>query len=301
MKPYIGTAISRVDGRAKVTGEAKYAGEFNLAGLAHGYVVTSIISKGRIVRIDVAEALRVDGVIDVLTHEHRPPMADVDSAYMDDAAPEGSPYRPLYDEKIMFNGQPIALVVAEEWEIARFAASLVRVEYEKQPHITDLNAQRDQAFVIQKPEQPRGDVEKAYAAASVRHEAEYFIPIEHHNPMELFASTVSWDSDGKLTVYDKTQGVQNVQRYLCGVFGMKASDLRVISPFVGGAFGAGLRPQYQVVLSVLAARALERSVRLLLTGNKCMSLAAAPRRLSDWRLGQIQAVHSTRSAMRRSR
>ena len=75
--------------------------------------------------------------------------------------------------------------------------------------------------------------------ADVRHEAEYFIPIEHHNPMELFASTVVWDGDGKLTVYDKTQGVQNVQRYLCSVFGMKPDDVRVMSPFVGGAFGSG--------------------------------------------------------------
>ena len=99
----------------------------------------------------------------------------------------------------------------------------------------------------------------------MRHEAEYFIPIEHHNPMELYASTVVWDGDGKLTVYDKTQGVQNVQRYLCSVFGMKPDDVRVMSPFVGGAFGSGLRPQYQVVLAVLAARALKRSVRLVLT------------------------------------
>ena len=80
--------------------------------------------------------------------------------------------------------------------------------------------------------------------------------------MELYASTVIYDGGGKLTVYDKTQGVQNVQRYLCGVFGMKPEDVRVMSPFVGGAFGSGLRPQFQVVLAVLAARALRRSVRV---------------------------------------
>ena len=96
---------------------------------------------------------------------------------------------------------------------------------------------------------------KAYAAADVRHEAEYFIPIEHHNPMELFAATVVWDGGGKLTVYDKTQGVQNVQRYVCGVFGLKPDDVRVMSPYVGGAFGSGLRPQYEVVLAVLGRSA----------------------------------------------
>src|SRR5712671_2434493 len=117
---------------------------------------------------------------------------------------------------------------------SRRAASLVRIEYEKQTFVTDLYTQRDQAFVVKKPEKPRGNAEKAYAAADVRHEAEYFIPTEHHNPMELFASTVMWDGDGKLTVYDKTQGVLNVQRYLCSVFNKKADHLRVISPFVGG-------------------------------------------------------------------
>src|SRR6185369_16394366 len=96
MPSYIGSATSRVDGRAKVTGEAKYAGEFNVAGLVHGYVVESTIPKGRIARIDTSEALAVAGVIDVLTHRHRPPMADKDDAYKDEVAPEkGSPYRPL--------------------------------------------------------------------------------------------------------------------------------------------------------------------------------------------------------------
>ena len=75
MTPYIGTATSRVDGRAKVTGEAKYAGEFNAPDLAYGCVIESTIPKGRIMRIDTGEALRVEGVIDVLTHENRPRMA----------------------------------------------------------------------------------------------------------------------------------------------------------------------------------------------------------------------------------
>ena len=277
MAPYIGTPTSRVDGHAKVTGAAKYAGEFNLPDLAYGAVVASTIAKGRIARIDTGEALRVKGVLDVLTHENRPRMAATSAAYKDNVAPEqGSPFRPLYDDKILFSGQPIALVLAEEWEIARFAASLVRVEYKKQAHDTDLFARRGQAFVAETPERPRGKADKAYAGAAVRHEAEYYIPIEHHNPMELYASTVLWEGNGKLTVYDKTQGVQNVQHYLCGVFKMKPDDVRVVSPFVGGAFGSGLRPQYQVALAVLAARALERSVRLVLTRRQMYGLGYRP-------------------------
>src|SRR5580692_10217770 len=286
MASYIGTPTSRVDGHAKVTGAAKYAGEFNVPSLAYGAVVTSTIAKGRTARIDVSEALRVPGVLDVLSHENRPRMASTSAAYKDDVAPEtGAPFRPLYDDKILFNEQPIALVLAEQWEIARFAASLVRVTYKKRAHSTDLKARRGKAFVVGKPEKPRGKADRAYAGAAVRHEAEYYIPIEHHNPMELYGSTVIWDGDGKLTVYDKTQGVQNVQQYLCGVFKMKPDDVRVVSPFVGGAFGSGLRPQYQVVLAVLGARALERSVRLVLTRQQMYGLGYRPATIERLAIG----------------
>src|SRR4029079_12240184 len=99
-------------------------------------------------------ALRVEGVITVLTHENRPPMADTDQAYKDDVAPEGSSFRPMYDRRIMFNGQPIALVVAETLEIARFAASLVRVEYENEPYVTDVYRLRDRASAVKDPATP---------------------------------------------------------------------------------------------------------------------------------------------------
>jgi xanthine dehydrogenase YagR molybdenum-binding subunit len=283
---YIGTATSRVDGRAKVTGEAKYAGEFNASDLAYGSVIESTIPKGRITRIDASEALRVEGVLEVLTHQNRPDMAESDEAWKDDVAPEeGSPFRPLYDDTIKFSGQPIAVVLAKEWEVARYAASLVRIEYEREAFVTDLHKERDRAFVVKKPEKPRGDAEKAYAAADVHHEADYFIPTEHHNPMELFASTVIWDGGGKLTVYDKTQGVQNVQRYLCSAFEKKADEIRVLSPFVGGAFGSGLRPQYQVALAVLGALKLQRSVRLVLTRQQMYGLGHRPATIERIALG----------------
>jgi len=286
MMPYIGTSTSRLDGHAKVTGLAKYAGEFKANNLAYASVVESTVPKGRIAQIDVSEALRVQGVVDVFTHKHRPHMADTDAAYKEDVSPEvGSPFRPLYDDNVMFSGQPIALVVAEEWEIARYAASLVRVSYRGQPHATDLEAQRAQAFIIEKPNKPRGNFANAFAAAGLRHEADYFIPVEHHNPMELFASTAVWEGDGKLTVYDKTQGVQNVQRYICNVFGLPSDDVRVMSPFVGGAFGSGLRPQYQVVLAVMAALALKRPVRLVLTRQQMYSLGYRPATIEHLAVG----------------
>jgi xanthine dehydrogenase YagR molybdenum-binding subunit len=285
MASYIGTPTSRVDGHAKVTGAAKYAGEFVGSDLAYGSVVTSTIAKGRIVSIELSEAMSVEGVIAVLTHKNRPPMAGTDRAYMDDVAPGGSPFRPLYDDKIRFSGQPIALVLAKDFETARYAASLVHVKYKEEAYGTDLHQRLDEAKAISTPPKPRGKADKALAAAEARHTGEYTIPVEHHNPMELFASTVIWSAGGKLVVYDKTQGVQNVQRYLCGVFKMKADDVRVISPYVGGAFGAGLRPQYQAVLAVHGARALQRSVRLVLTRQQMYTLGYRPESIERVGLG----------------
>ena len=292
---YIGTPTSRVDGRAKVTGAAKYAGEYNTQGLAHAAVATSSIAKGRIKHIDASEALRVKGVLDVLTHENRPRMAKSDEAYKDEVAPDGSPFRPLSDNEIRFNNQPIALVVAEEWEIARFAASLVRVEYKQEAHVTDLHQQRDAAVPLKpeatplSPPKARGKARQAFAAAKVRHEAEYYVPMEHHNPMELYASTVIYGRDGKLTIYDKTQGVQNVQRYVASVFEMKAEDVRVVGPYMGGGFGSGLRPQYQVVLAVLAARALKRSVRLVLRRQQMYQVGYRPSMIQRIQVGATSA------------
>jgi xanthine dehydrogenase YagR molybdenum-binding subunit len=296
MAPYIGAPVSRVDGFAKVTGAAKYAAEFGVPGLVYGSIVSAAVAKGRIVRIDPSAALRLRGVIDVLTHEHRPDMADNDQAYKDETAPTvGSPFRPLYDDKILFSGQPVALVIAETSEVARFAASLVHVEYEPEPHVTDVFRERDAAVPLRAPidpvdalftpPKPRGTPDRALAAAAVRHDGEYYVPIEHHNPMEPYAATAVFERNGKLTVYDKTQGVQNVQKYLCGIFGMKPDDVRVLSPFTGGGFGSGLRPQFEAVLAVLAARALRRPVRVVLTRPQMYSLSYRPAMIQRVALG----------------
>src|SRR5499427_2412856 len=223
---YLGKPTSRVDGRAKVTGTAKYAAEYNAPGLAHGFVVSSAIAKGRIRRIHTADALAVDGVIDVFTHEHRPKLASAHEKYTDEVAPSGSPFRPLYDDKILFSGQPVALVVAEEFEIARFAASLVRVEYEQHPHVTDFDAQRRHVDRDAPPTHRRGDAAKAFKQAAVQVEAEYRMPVEHHNPMETFAATAVWEGDGGITVYDKTQGPQNCRNYVVNVFGLPRDKVR---------------------------------------------------------------------------
>ena len=205
----IGQPVSRVDGRAKVTGEAKYAAEYTAPNLLYGVVVSSAIAKGTIETLDTSEALALNGVIQVFTHDNRPNLAWFDRKYKDMDAPGGSPFRALYDSNIVYSGQPIALVVAETFELARYAASLVRVTYDQQPHVTDLHEQRKEAYKAHKgkggyqpPPKPRGDPEEAFASAAAQVDVEYSAAVEHHNPMEMHASTVIWESDGKLTVYD---------------------------------------------------------------------------------------------------
>lgn len=279
---YIGKPVSRVDGRAKVTGEAKYAAEYATPGLVHGWVVSSPIARGKIVAIDASEALRLPGVIRVFSHENTSNLAWFDSSYRDQIAPPGSPFRPLYDAEVHFSSQPVALVVADSLELARYASTLVRIEYEGLPHATDLEANLESArrpkerAGIKPPPKPRGRADKVLAVAPVRIDAEYVVPVEHHNPMEMFATTAVRDEDGTLTIYDKTQGVQNVRDYLHNVLGFKDGEVRVISSYVGGAFGSGLRPQYQAFLAALAARELKRSVRVALTRQQMFGLGHRP-------------------------
>ncbi|MEM5786381.1 MAG: molybdopterin cofactor-binding domain-containing protein, partial [Syntrophobacteraceae bacterium] len=279
---YIGKPSSRIDGRVKVTGEARYAAEYNIPNLAHGCVVSSAVARGKIKAIDSSDALKLPGVLHVFTHENRPLFSDSDEDYRDEVSPPGSPFRPIHDDQIRYSAQPVALVVADSFELARYAASLVRVEYDSLPHATNLREQLSHAYEpvprngIPRPPEPRGKPDEAFAGAAVRIEAEYLLPDEHHNPMECFATTVIRDEDGRLTVYDKTQGVKNIQNYLCGVFGYSKDDLRVISPYVGGAFGSGLRPNYQVYLAVMAAHELKRSVRVFLTRQQMFTFTHRP-------------------------
>ena len=287
----IGKPVSRVDGPAKVTGAAKYAAEFNAPNLAHGFVVNSKIAKGRIKKIDRTAALAVPGVIEVFTHDNRPTVTSSPGKYADETAPPGSPFRPLYNDQILFAGQPIALVVAEEFEVARFAATLVEIEYESEGAITDIDTQIGKAYEPPKKRfpgwdpGPRGNVDKAFTQSPVKVEHTYRTPIEHHNPMECFGTTAVWEDDGRLTIYDKTQGAPNCHRYVCSVFGLAKDKVRLLSPYVGGAFGVGLRPNYQLNLAVLAAIGLKRPVRVALTRQQMFTLGYRPETIQTLSLG----------------
>jgi len=296
----IGKPENRVTGKLKVTGEAKYAAEIAIPNLLHGVVLNSTIAKGKISEIDIRSALKTEGVLHIITHENRPSLAYYDQNYQDMDAPPGSPFRPLYDNEIQFNMQPIALVVAETLEIARYAATLIKVTYNQHSHETDFDKQLKSAYTpgeykSMAPPSPWGNPEEAYENAVHRIKEEYNHPSQHHNPLELHSSTVHWEGDGKITVYDKIQGAINSQEYLMGVFGLKEEDVRVLSPFVGGAFGSGLRPQYQLFLATMAALELKQSVRVELSRPQMFSFGHRPKTMQRLSLsadadGKLQSI-----------
>ncbi|HYI07285.1 MAG TPA: molybdopterin cofactor-binding domain-containing protein, partial [Reyranella sp.] len=279
----IGMPLSRVDGVAKVTGHARYAAEHPAQDLAWGVVVNSTIARGRIERIDASGALAVPGVLDVLTHENRPKMRSFGMMYKDMTAPKGSPFKPLHDAKIVYSGQPVALVVAESFEAARHAAALVDVTYASEPHDTHLLSNLHRAYKPSRlkagyspPPKPRGDADAAFEAAPFKVQAEYYSGVEHHNPMEMHATTVVRGVDGHLTIYDKTQGSQNCRWVVSRAFGLSKDKVTVRNPYVGGAFGSGLRPQYPLLMAVMAALQLERSVRVVLTRQQMFTFGHRP-------------------------
>ncbi len=283
--PIVGTPLDRVDGVAKVTGQARYAGEYPQAGLLHGSVVCSTIARGRVLAIDSTQAMRVPGVIAVLDHGHRPHISSYDDDYSDADSAEGSPFRPLFNDRVLYSGQPLALVVAQTLELARYAGSLIRIDYAEQAHQTDLSATRQSHEAPAETPAPRGDFAGQFAAAPVQVDATYLTANEHHNPMEPHASTVHYKADGSLEIHDKTQGTQNCQDYLHKVFGLPKANIRVHAAFVGGAFGSGLRPQYQLPLAVMAALHLQRSVRVTLTRQQMFTFGYRPRTEQRLRLG----------------
>jgi xanthine dehydrogenase YagR molybdenum-binding subunit len=263
---FIGQPVSRVDGRQKVTGTATYAAEFDVPGLAHGAIVRSTVANGRTDSIDSTAAEGAPGVVAVLTHRNAPQLAyRAHRAFVDPDV--GERLHVLQDDRVSHQGQPIALVIADTLEQAIHAATLVRVTYAPEDAITDISRIEP---VLPTPQERRpletrrGDPEGALASAEVKVDHTYLIPRENHNPIEMHATIAAWDGD-RLTLWDKTQWVHNTADEIAAVFGISAENVRVVSPFVGGAFGSSLRTWPHVTLAALGARVAGRPVKVMLS------------------------------------
>jgi xanthine dehydrogenase YagR molybdenum-binding subunit len=255
----VGAPLSRVDGRLKVTGQAKYAADHEPEGVVHAVVVDSSIGRGRITGIDTRAAEAEPGVLKVIHHRNAPELPygpNPGSLNL-----PGERLRVFQDDQVRFHGQPIAVVVATTLEAAQHAADLVKVDYASEQPVTDLS---DAPPAGDPRTYARGDAEAALQSAAVRLEMTYRLSRDHHNAMELHATVAQWDGD-RLTLWDKTQWVQSPRDELAANFGVPAENIRVISPFVGGAFGNAARAWPHITIAALAAREVGRPVKLVLT------------------------------------
>jgi xanthine dehydrogenase YagR molybdenum-binding subunit len=256
-----------------VTGKAKFAAEHKIPGLVYGVLVGSTIAKGAIKNMILSEAKNAPGVIDIIYYLNCPPVPGfkpVDKTANPNARDFGG-LKVFYNNMIVSNGQPIALVVADTFERAVHAASLVKVEYIKEKAETDFDKNKfNDKLLKPRPDYVRNQKD-AWKSAEVSLEEEYTMPIETHNPMEMHGTTAVWEG-GKLTVYDKSQGPKGVQAELSRLFALDEKNVQVITEFVGGAFGSGLRSWPHVHAAVIASKKLNRPVKVTLNREQMFTM-----------------------------
>lgn len=264
----IGAALSRLDGPQKVQGQARFAGEFVLDGMVYAELTYSTIPKGRIATLDTSAAEAAPGVVLVMTHRNAPRMNPPPVFLSAPKAAGGDDIPVMQDDRVYWNGQPVALVLAERHEQAQHAASLIRATYEAEPAITSLAAAKAEGletgvFFGEQLKMGAGDAESALASAPHRVDAAYSTPHQNHNAIELHAATLAWDGD-HLFVHDASQAVAYVAWSLAQIFGIAEEQVHVTSPFVGGGFGAKVMWQHQI-LAAAASRLSGRPVRIVLS------------------------------------
>ncbi len=273
----IGTAAPRIDGRLKVTGEARYASDVPLADPVFAFLATSAIARGRIAGIEENASRAVPGVLEILTHRNigdavKPTKLFSDGGYV------GSTIMPLASERIWHGGQIVAVVLAETFEAAREAAHRLKITYAAEQPSAGFDsagattvAAKDVSSNYEDP--AIGDAEAAFAGAPVRVDAHYATPTQHHNPIELFTTSCAW-ADGKLTVWEGSQNVTGLKNGLAEQLGIDPEKIHVVSPFIGGAFGSRGSLSQRTALVAVAARRLNRPVKLAATRDQGFTIAS---------------------------
>ena len=284
---YVGKPLSRVDGQLKVKGAATFAAEFAVENLAYGAVVCSTIAKGKITKIDSAEAEKATGFVAILTYENAPKLKKV-PLFGDGAGAGTRDLPPMQDANIYWNGQPVAVVVAETQDQAEYAASLVRVEYAAEDARTSFDQQKPDAKapsdIMGEPAEVKvGDAEDALEKAVFKVDNVYRTPRHNHNAIEPHPITAHWNEDGELMIFDASQFVSGEKNTFAKVFGIEPEKVRVVSPFVGGGFGGkGGVWDYQIAC-IAAAKIAERPVKLVLSRESVF-------RMVGWRTPSEQRV-----------
>ncbi|GAB2550292.1 xanthine dehydrogenase family protein molybdopterin-binding subunit [Nocardia heshunensis] len=271
-RPLVGQGFDRIDGRAKVTGAAQYTAEVPLHGLAHAVLVGARIGSGTVLSVDVTAALAA-GAVAVYTHENLPKVAAIPPQWPSGfgGPSPGQTFFPMQDTAIHYYGQPIAVVVADTFDIAQHAAELVTARYDEGHPLIRLADGRHAQYQPEKvfcdlvpAVQSRGDFDSTLASAAHSVDLTYHFAANHHNPIECSATAASWDGD-TVTVYDATQGVSATQATVAAYLGMSPGHVRVVSHYVGGGFGAKALIWPHVTLAPMLARELGRPVKVVLT------------------------------------
>ena len=270
----VGKPLDRKDGRLKVTGGAEYTSDLPAEGLAYAALAGSKIAVGRLLDLNKKAAEAVPGVVAVLTHQTMPRLteAPVLISQSGQGSPQGSAgqqFLPMQGDEIFYSGQPIALVIAETSEAARYAASLVQARYESKMPSADFEEARKHTFSPvngwpEPAESRRGDVGSGMVEASARMEEVYETALQHHVAMEAHATVAQWDGE-KLTLYEPSTWVQGVGKTVAAWFGMPPENVQVIQSFIGGSFGSKGPTWPHVALTAAAARHVKRPVKLVLT------------------------------------
>ena len=317
----IGQGMDRLDGRLKVTGQATYSAEHNIPRLAYGMMVLSTIPKGRIAAIDVASVKRMPGVMLVMTHQNalRLPKqkeegkTEGSGGGKEQSKPDQKKQPPnpklslLQDDRVQYNAQPIAVVVADTFEHARDAARRLNVRYAAESAQLDfrkakMQLRRPEPQPERPPDTGRGNVGRSMARASQKLDLLYTTPMENHNPLEPHATIAAWEGD-QLTLYDSTQNVTGVRKTAAQTFGIDPEKIRVVCPFVGGGFGCKGSTWSHVMLAAMASRMAGVPVKLVLERTQMYGPVGA-RPLTEQRLqlgasedGKLLAVtHDTVSS-----
>jgi xanthine dehydrogenase YagR molybdenum-binding subunit len=275
-KANMGQSVPRYDAVAKVTGKAQYGADVALANPVYAYLVTSSIAKGTIDSFDLSAAKKIRGVLDIVTHENAEKLKD--AKLFSDGGYTSSTIQPLKSAEIAQEGQIVAVVLAETFEAARHAAYAVKINYTTAIPTTSFGSPGTTSApakgqLSQFKDDPKvGDFAKAFDASEVKITAEYETPPQHHNPMELFATSCVWDRDN-LTIYEPTQYVHGLKNGVAEQLDIEADKVRVVNPYVGGAFGSkgSMTPRTAIIAAI--SRRLGRSVKLVATRDQGFTIA----------------------------
>lgn len=289
-KGYIGRPMNRVDGEAKVRGLATFTAEFPTENLAHAVLVHSTIAKGEIIAIDDSAARAEPGVIEIMTYRNAPEMKSPPQFEAGDGSDgaAGSNLKIMQDPTVHWNGEPVAVVIAETRDQAMRAAALVRIEYREETADLCFDALKAEAktpgpIMGEDPEIKRGNAEESLGSSEYQVDGIYRTPRYNHNAIEPHVTLAEWHDDESLTVHDPTQYLHGLRNTLSKMFGLKKQNVRVIAPFVGGAFGGKGNLWSHTALCVAAAKLTARPVKLMLSREGIF-------RIVGWRTPSEQRV-----------